>query len=385
MRVCTTCKTFPKIDTLAISSLKCNKSYYKENKDCTKHTIKVCQFERVVCNHKGKEKKKLKLLAKIITPSELVLLLKEKLNEFPVHKFNVQQTAKTYGKITANLNEHSILKINDFLENYACLLPEEIQSLHWTQETATVNPIVVIRKVEDDIREDHIAFISNDKKHYVPFVEYCNGVLHRHYKDAGLPITHDIEYNDGCASQFKCISAFSGLTRRRIKTTRVFCETSYSKSKSDGLGGVIKSYASRAVCGEPEVIRDAKELFDFFNVNLAVKAAYETSKPMLNRVFFYVSLEEISEYSSTFPPHKYVYIPGTLGVHQIVTTPGNNKSIQYRNILCACTPCLRGDYRKCEYLDQFKNYLKPITMTTHTFSISKKKQKDTVDDEDELI
>ena len=34
---------------------------------------------------------------------------------------------------------------------------------------------------------------------------------------------------------------------------------------------------------------------------------------MLNHVFFYVSLEEINEYCSTFPSHKYVYIPGTLG------------------------------------------------------------------------
>ena len=47
--------------------------------------------------------------------------------------------------------------------------------------------------------------------------------------------------------------------------------------------------------------------------------------------------------------------------------------------------CVRGNYRKCECLDQFKNYLKPITMTAHTFSISKKKQKDMVDDQDELI
>ena len=50
-----------------------------------------------------------------------------------------------------------ILKIHDFSENYASLLPEEIQSLHWTQATATVYPIVVIRKVEDDICEDHIV------------------------------------------------------------------------------------------------------------------------------------------------------------------------------------------------------------------------------------
>ena len=74
-----------------------------------------------------------------------------------------------------------------------------------------------------------------------------------------------------------------------------------------------------------------------------------------------------------------------MGIHQVVTTPGSSKSIQYRNTSCACTPCLRGDYRKYECLDQFKSYLKPITMTAHIFSISKKKQKYMVDDEDELI
>ena len=105
---------------------------------------------------------------------------------------------------------------------------------------------------------------------------------------------------------------------------------------------------------------------------------------MLNLVFLYVSLEEINDYCSALPSNKYVYIPGTLGIHQTVTNHGNSKSIQYRNALCA-RPCLRGDYRKCECLDQFKNYLKPITMTTHTSSISKEKQKDLVDDEDELI
>ena len=74
-------------------------------------------------------------------------------------------------------------------------------------------------------------------------------------------------------------------------------------------------------------------------------------KPMLNRVFFYVLLEEINEYHSTFPSLKYVFIPGTLGIHQVVTTPGNSKSIQYRNTSCACTLYLRGGNRKFECLD----------------------------------
>ena len=87
----------------------------------------------------------------------------------------------------------------------------------------------------------------------VPFVEYCNEILQKHYIKESVTIKHDIEYNDGCASQFKCIRGFSSLAHISIKTTCVFCETSHGKSKPDGLGGVIKSFASRAVCGQREL------------------------------------------------------------------------------------------------------------------------------------
>lgn len=85
-----------------------------------------------------------------------------------------------------------LFKIHVFSENYTCPLPEEIQSLHWVQETATVYPVVILREVVFDIREDHLV---------------CG--------------------SDGCGSQFKCIRAFSSLARRNIKTTRIFCETSH--------------------------------------------------------------------------------------------------------------------------------------------------------------
>ena len=47
MRICSTCKSFPKIDGLKISSLKCSKSCIGENKDCSDHAIKVNQFEHI--------------------------------------------------------------------------------------------------------------------------------------------------------------------------------------------------------------------------------------------------------------------------------------------------------------------------------------------------
>ena len=85
--------------------------------------------------HKGKEKKKLKLVDNMLTTSQLVELLKNQLKKFALHQFNVQKTTKTYDNILTNLDQYSTLKIHDFSENYTCLLPEEVQSIYWTQET----------------------------------------------------------------------------------------------------------------------------------------------------------------------------------------------------------------------------------------------------------
>ena len=52
---------------------------------------------------------------------------------------------------------------------------------------------------------------------------------------------------------------------------QVFCETSQGNSQSQMVSGVLSSQMPHAVYGEPEVIRDIKKLFDFFNENLVVK------------------------------------------------------------------------------------------------------------------
>ena len=108
--------------------------------------------------------------------TDLCELFKDKLRNFPRHRYSVAHTAKTYDQLIENLTENMILKIQDFSENYTCLAAHEIQSLHWTQ--ATVYPVVVLRRVNDVIPEDHITFISRDLKHDVPFVEFCNYLLH---------------------------------------------------------------------------------------------------------------------------------------------------------------------------------------------------------------
>ena len=88
----------------------------------------------------------------MIKPKELIDLLKVKPAKLAMHKFNDGHTAKTFDNLVNNLNVNSILKICNFSENYM-LLPEEIQSFQWVQETATVYPIAVMGKVGNEIRE----------------------------------------------------------------------------------------------------------------------------------------------------------------------------------------------------------------------------------------
>ena len=102
-----------------------------------------------------------------------VAVLKEKLKGFACHRFNASHTNHTFDQAVAGMSDKTIIKIQDFSENYTCLLPEEIMSIHWTQEKATVYPVVVLWKVDSILHEYHFSFISNHVTHDVPLLNYA--------------------------------------------------------------------------------------------------------------------------------------------------------------------------------------------------------------------
>ena len=256
--------------------------------DCTAktHTIKINLFERADYLHKG-NKKKIQLVEKNVIPKMSVAALKQKLKGFACHRFNVSHTNHIFDQAVAGMSDKTIIIIQDFLENYTCLLPKETMSIHWTQEQATVYPVVVLRKVDVNLHEDHFTFISNDLTHDVPFVELCNSMIHTYCDKRYINIEIDIELNDGCASEYKYVRAIQSFARRNISSIRVYFETSHGRSKSDGLGAVVKGYANREVAATNTVIRNAAELYQFCNEKLTVLESDEHKK-MLNRLFFYL-------------------------------------------------------------------------------------------------
>ena len=213
-------------------------------------------------------------------------------------------------------------------------------SIHWTQEQATVYPVVVLRKIDDVLGEDHFTFISDDIKHDVPFVELCNDMIHTYYDEVNVDIDLDIEFNDGCASRFKCIRTIYRFASRNMRCIRVYFETSHGKSKSDGFGGVVKGYSSREVASK-------KCLNEFCKENLEVTNS-EKGK-ILKRLFFLVSKDDIAAYRENFPPSGiYKHTPGKRKIHQLINQPSG---VYKRCFSCLCEYCLSNEFSKYLCID----------------------------------
>ena len=71
--------------------------------------------------------------------------------------------------------------------------------------------VVVLTRINDVVKKDHFVFMSKNLKHNILFVEICNSIIHKYYTDKEIEIKLDIEFNNGCASQFKCTTAFAYL------------------------------------------------------------------------------------------------------------------------------------------------------------------------------
>ena len=105
-----------------------------ENVDChaQDHVISFKQFDRIEYFHAGKSKKKLSLSDKSVTRKEFVQYFHEKIETFAGHCFNLKHNDLMIDNLLEPLRDHELVIVQDFSENYNCLLPDEPQYIHWT-------------------------------------------------------------------------------------------------------------------------------------------------------------------------------------------------------------------------------------------------------------
>ena len=99
---------------------------------------------------------------------------------FVVVVSTINHTKEVFNKCKQNLCNCQILKVQDFSENYTCLVPDEVQSLHWSQTQATLYPVVIYRKESSNIIEEQFVYISDDLHYNSSFVEFVNDALHKY-------------------------------------------------------------------------------------------------------------------------------------------------------------------------------------------------------------
>ena len=140
---CTDCKAK---SLTWLKSLKCSSKCYVENVNChaQDHVINFKQFEQIEYFHAGKSKKKLSLNDKSVTLKEFMQYFHEKIETFAGHRFNLKHTDAMIDNLLESLRDHEFMILQDFSENYNCLLSEEPQSVHWIIEQAIVYPVVIL-------------------------------------------------------------------------------------------------------------------------------------------------------------------------------------------------------------------------------------------------
>ena len=101
--------------------------------DCSaqNHTLKVSLPERAQNLHKGKTKKNLRLVVKVLTLAKLADLFKTTLIGFLCHQFNVNQASKIHDQTRAGTGNSTIVKNHDSSENYT--------SFAWKNNAYTLN------------------------------------------------------------------------------------------------------------------------------------------------------------------------------------------------------------------------------------------------------
>ena len=116
----------------------------------------------------------------------------------------------------------------------------------------------------------------------------------------------------------------------------MYFETGHGKSKSDGLGGVVKSFFSRSVNSEDTIVRNYMEFYQFCNENRTFR---NRDVVVNNSCLILAKPEDLENSRKQVAKCPYETIPGTQKLHQIENRHSMSSGKYAKNYLCTCLPC----------------------------------------------
>lgn len=249
------------------------------------------------------------------TTDEFISYFQIKVNDLIPHDFISQKQSKYFTQRKENLKDNEMLIVCDFSENYTFCIQDAIQSYHWTKKQCTIHPFALYWKEGDELKMQSVIFIAESIKHDITAVYQFQVKLFEYIKqdpkfaNIAERLKDVIFFSDGAGGQFKNRKNFFNMSqykeRFEFNVEWHFFATSHGKSACDGIGGTFKRNARRASI-QNNIIRDAKELFDWAKKNDA------------SRVLFFFCTQEEYETTSVELANRYVnvkVIKGTQSHH----------------------------------------------------------------------
>lgn len=229
-----------------------------------------------------------------------------------------------YQHCMRQLKPHEILIICDFSENYGCKMTHEIQAMHFgaSKQQITLHCGVVyfndrsqsFCSVSDDLCHEPAAIWA----HLFPVIAYV--------KNLGPDIKVIHFYSDGPSSQYRQKKNFylQSLFAAKLNLDYItwsYSESGHGKGVADGIGGSVKRNLDRQVTYGRDI-------------NNAEDAHITINKVMQSVKCFLIPPNDVDNMKKLVP-NNLKPLPGTNGVHQIITTPENNV-VLYRDLSCFC-------------------------------------------------
>ena len=98
----------------------------------------------------GTPRKKLSIVSKETSPSELVNYLKQLLQSYPYHQFMSCWKKSQFDSLKENLLIDNVLCVHDYSENYECSYQEEVQSQYFSKTEASIHVTILYRHASQE-------------------------------------------------------------------------------------------------------------------------------------------------------------------------------------------------------------------------------------------
>lgn len=156
---------------------------------------------------------------------------------------DIQRVAIQEVKILAKKSSGRLVLHVDFAENWSVILKDEIQSYHWNKDQISI--FTAVCYYEND-KTMSFAVVSDDRKHDSAHAVMAINLIIKNIQQSFAVETFEeiIMISDGAASHFKNRYQFQELMNSKINKRWLFSATGHGKSACDGIGGLLKHYAS---------------------------------------------------------------------------------------------------------------------------------------------